>query len=66
MTRATANKQQAQALPAFAEPGFYFETLKDGEVVDSKFQNLRLALESIEAWPTYEHHKASIRLAKYA
>jgi hypothetical protein len=62
----TTSKQQAQVLPAFAEPGYYFETLKDGVVVDSKFQNLRLALESIENWPVHEHHKASVRLAKYA
>ena len=57
---------KAQQLPAYAAPGFFFETLKNGEVVDSKFQSLRKALESIEAWPAYEQHKGSIRLNRYA
>ena len=61
MTTASKFKQ----LPAYADPGFFFETVKDGEVVDSKFQNLMKALESIETWPVYDRHKASIRLGRY-
>lgn len=60
-----ARTKQAQIIPAFADPGYFFETLKDGELVDSKFSTLQLALDSIKQWPAYDHHKASIRIGQY-
>jgi hypothetical protein len=56
---------ETRRIPAFSEPGFFFETLKDGELVASKFSTLYLALLSIKEWPAYEQHKASIRYSQY-
>jgi hypothetical protein len=57
--------RKAPEIPFYAAPGFFFETVKDGEVVESKFQSIRKAMESIEAWPAYEQHTGSIRLGRY-
>jgi hypothetical protein len=58
-------KKQALTIPAFSEPGFFFETLKDGELVASKFSTLELAFASIKEWPCCDWHKASIRYGQY-
>ena len=57
--------KKIQTIPAFSKPGFFFETFKDDELIESKFSTLELALASIKKWPACEQHKALIRLGKY-